>query len=53
MKHIYAEDEFGHVGPKNTFIVTMPKAKTIPGLVQRILEQYPNAFPILKHLLGL
>ncbi len=49
----YAEDEYGHIGPKTTFTVTMPKAKTIPGLVQRILERYPNAFPILKNLLGL
>jgi hypothetical protein len=49
----YAEDEYGHIGPKTTFTVTMPKAKTLPNLLQKILERYPNTFPILKYLLGL
>ena len=47
----YAEDSFGNIGPSSTFQVTMPKEKTVS--FQRILELFPNAFPILKILLGL
>jgi hypothetical protein len=49
----YAEDSNGNIGPSSTFQVTMPKEKTVFYLFQRILERFPNAFLVLKQLLGL
>ena len=49
----YAEDSNGLTGPSSTFLTTMPKEKTIPNILQIILERYPNAFPVLRLLLGL
>ena len=49
----YGEDSSGLIGPKSTFQVTMPKEKTVSYLYQRILERFPNAFLILRQLLGL
>lgn len=49
----YAEDETGLVGPSSTLVVTMPRARSVPTILQRLFEIFPNAFPILKILLGL
>jgi hypothetical protein len=49
----YAEDSNGNIGPSSTFQVTMPKEKTVSYLYQRILERFPNAFLVLRQLLGL
>jgi len=49
----YAEDSNGNSGPSSTFQVTMPKEKTVSYLFQRILERFPNAFLVLRQLLGL
>ena len=42
-------------GPWSEFEVTMPvnqQTYTFP-LLQRLLERFPNAFPIIRHLLEL
>jgi hypothetical protein len=49
----YAEDSFGSAGPSSTFEVTMPREKTIQNLYQRLFERFPNAFLVLRQLLGL
>ena len=49
-----AEDTNGLIGPEATKIVTMPRNKLLPNtLFLRLLERFPNAFPILRQLLGL
>ena len=50
-----AEDEYGLTSPEATKEVTIPRNKTINGfiLMQRMLQKYPNMFPILKHLMKL
>jgi hypothetical protein len=49
-----AEDEFGQIGPETTKLVTMPRDKATNNvLFWRLLERFPNALPILRHLLGL
>jgi len=49
----YAEDSNGNIGPSSTLQVTMPRDKTVSFLFQRLLERFPNAFPVLRQLLGL
>ena len=49
----YAEDETGLVGPSTTLVVTMPRAKAVPTLLQRLLEIFPNVFPMIRYILGL
>jgi len=49
----YAEDETGLIGPSSTLVVTMPRVKVVPTLLQRLLEIFPNAFPMIKYILGL
>jgi len=49
-----ARDIYGVEGPRATLEVAMPRNRAYqnPSL-QRILEQFPNAFPILRLILGL
>jgi len=50
-----AGDTDGNWGPVGELRVTMPISQqdySFP-LLQRLLERFPNAFPILRHLLGL
>jgi len=48
----YAEDSTGKTSSTSTLQVTMPKEKNVY-LLQRIFERFPNAFLILRQLLGL
>jgi len=49
-----AQDEHGLEGPEGTLEVTMPVNQQVTNpLLQMLLERFPNAFPILRHLLGL
>jgi len=49
-----AKDVNGNVGPEGSLVVTMPKTKVLEfPLVLRFLQRFPNAFPILRQLLGL
>ncbi|EMR74890.1 WD40-like repeat-containing protein [Thermoplasmatales archaeon SCGC AB-540-F20] len=51
-----AKDEFGVEGPEGTLEVTMPKNKALNfnnNLLIWLFERFPNAFPILRHMLGL
>ncbi len=50
-----AKDEYGLERDWATLEVEMPvnQQVDIHPLFQRILERFPNAFPILRHLLGL
>jgi len=41
----YAESDW------TTITVTVPRAKAVNNLLQKILMRFPNAFPILRHLL--
>ena len=49
----YAEDDTGLIGPSSTLVVTMPRVKAVPALLQRLLEIFPNAFPMIRYILGL
>ena len=52
----YAQDEYGLEGPEGTLEVTMPKNKPFNfnfPLLSWLFERFPNAFPILRYLLGL
>jgi hypothetical protein len=49
----YAEDSTGKTSSTSTFQVTMPKEKMVFYLFQRILERFPDAFLVLRQLLGL
>jgi len=49
-----AEDTNGNQGPESTFTVTIPRNKVVnanPFL--QFLQNHPNMFPLLRHLLGL
>ena len=49
-----AKDENGAVGPAGTLDVTMPRGIiSINTMFLRFLENFPHAFPLLRHLLGL
>lgn len=58
---VKAEDANGLIGPESTLTVTMPRDRAVTSslfqeLLERlegILERFPNAFPILRHMLGL
>ena len=50
-----ARDPFGW-GPEGTLEITMPKNKAFNfnfPLLSWLLEEFPNAFPILRYLTGL
>ena len=48
----YAEDTHGLIGPEGTLTVTMPRNRLLPNtFFLRLLERFPNAFPILQRLL--
>jgi hypothetical protein len=47
-----AKDVNGLIGPESTLEVSMPRIISINNLFLRFLEQFPHAFPILRHLLG-
>ena len=49
----YVEDTIGLLSEPTYFEVTMPRAKTVSSLFLRLLERFPNAFPILRQLLGI
>ena len=50
----YAEDSNGMAGPESTYVVTMPRGIiSINTMFLRLLEKFPNAFPLIRHLLGL
>jgi len=49
----YAEDSTGKTSTASTFQVTMPRDKTVSFLLQRLLERFPNTFPVLRLLIGL
>jgi hypothetical protein len=52
----WARDELGAVGEKANLYVTMPKNKEFVlnfPLVNWILENFPNALPILRYIMGL
>jgi hypothetical protein len=52
----YAQDENGADGPVTEYEVTMPKSKGIYfnlNLLEWILDRFPQAFPILRNILGL
>ena len=51
-----AQDEHGLEGPEGTLDVSMPKNKAYNfnfNLLSWLFERFPNAFPILGHMLGL
>ncbi len=49
-----AEDSYGEESEWNYLEVTMPRGKlTTNKLFMRLLELFPNAFPILRYILGL
>lgn len=49
-----AQDTFGQVGPETTKTVTMPRNKVLHNtLFLRLLEWFPNAFPILRYIFRL
>ena len=49
-----AKDVNGLVGLEGSLEITMPKAKSMQfSLFYRFFQRYPNAFPILRQLLGL
>jgi hypothetical protein len=49
-----AKDITGLVGAEGTLSVTMPRGIILPQtFVQRLLEKFPHAFPLLRNLLGL
>jgi len=49
-----AKDVNGNVGPEGSLVVTMPKTKVMEfTLILRFLQRFPNAFPLLRQLLGL
>ena len=51
-----AQDEHGLEGPEGTLDVSMPKNKAYNfnfNLLSWLFERFPNAFPILRHMLGL
>jgi hypothetical protein len=49
-----AEDSFGNIGPETTKTVTMPRDKVLQNtLFSKLLEWFPNAFPILQLILKL
>lgn len=49
-----AQDSNGLIGPEQTFVVNIPRSKNVfNSLFLRIFEQFPNAFPILRYLMGL
>ena len=51
-----AKDVFGDEGPIGTIPVTMPRNKPFNfnfNLLGWLFERFPNAFPILRQLLGL
>ena len=51
---VKAEDANGLFGPESTLEVTMPRARTHEfSFLQKILEKFPNAFPIIRQILGL
>jgi len=50
----YAEDVYGLTSPTSTFQVIMPRDKIKTGyLFLRLLDLFPNAFPLLRELLDL
>ena len=48
-----ARDIYGVEGPWSQLIVTMPRDRAVNTFFVRLSEQFPNAFPILRQLLGL
>ncbi|MCK5111947.1 MAG: VCBS repeat-containing protein [Thermoplasmatales archaeon] len=51
---VYAEDVYGLTGPPATLEVSMPRNKAFThSLFLWFLQQFPNAFPILRQLLEL
>ena len=43
-------------GPEGTLEISMPKNNAFNfnvNLLERLFERFPNAFPILRHVLGL
>jgi len=48
-----ARDTFGDESGWATFSVTIPRSKNIDSLFLRFLENHPNMFLILRHILGL
>lgn len=49
-----AKDVFGNESDWGTLTVTMPRNKLLPNtFFLRLLERFPNAFPILRYILGL
>jgi hypothetical protein len=50
----YAEDETGLIGDTGSFNVVIPRTRSVSHpILFRLFERFPNAFPILRHLLGL
>ena len=51
---VKALDGFGGEGPEETFSVNIPRPRASHNtLLQPLFERFPNAFPILRQLLGL
>ena len=51
---VKAKDTFGHESDWATLPVTMPRNRLLTSpFFMRLLERFPNAFPILRHLMGL
>jgi hypothetical protein len=46
-----AKDATGLVGPEGTLDIKIPRTRSVETLLQRILEMFPNAFPVLRMLL--
>ena len=47
-----AKDPYDEEGPWESFTVTMPRSRLLNNpLFMRLLEQFPNAFPIIRQLL--
>ena len=53
----YAEDRHGLDGEKGTLLISVPRFRVFNfnhfNLLIRLLERFPNAFPVLRHLLEL
>jgi len=53
---VQAEDTIGLIGPENTKQVTIPRNRAVNyniKLLNQLFEQIPNAFPIIRYILGL
>ena len=51
--NVYASDIHGHKSENATFKVTISRSRVTNTFILQLLEQFPNAFPLLRQLIGL